>query len=127
MKKLSKDSVKKLADASAKMTEIKDKVESLIEDTNSKMIDLIALFNDERNTAASILDDLNNEQNSYFDDRSEKWQEGDTGQAYSRWMENVARELERLSDDVVLEVEIDLSDLEACIEACDDVETEFNE
>lgn len=127
MKKLSKDSVKKLADASAKMTEIKDKVESLIEDTNSKMIDLIALFNDERNTAASILDDLNNEQNSYFDDRSEKWQEGDTGQAYSGWMENVARELERLSDDVVLEVEIDLSDLEACIEACDDVETEFNE
>ncbi len=42
----------------------------------------------------SMLDDMQN----FYDEKSEKWQEGDKGQAYQSWMDYWSNEFDQISD-----------------------------
>jgi uncharacterized protein YidB (DUF937 family) len=50
------------------------------------LIDAISAYNEKVEEFNSVMEDVVSEAQSYFDDRSEKWQEGDAGEAYSSWI-----------------------------------------
>jgi len=44
-------------------------------------------YNDLVEQASSLRDEIVNDQETYFDERSERWQEGDKGEAHQEWSE----------------------------------------
>ena len=40
---------------------------------------------------ASLLRDLRDDAETYYDDRTERWQESDRGEAYSQWRDAIVR------------------------------------
>lgn len=49
--------------------------------------------------ANALLDDVRGDAQSHFDDRSEKWQEGDAGQQYQDWISELEQPLDRVEVD----------------------------
>lgn len=90
-----------------KMNEAKAKVEEALSDYNSALGD-----------AKSFADDVANQGNSDFDDKSERWQEGEAAEAAREWIdawENA--ELDEVEFDFPEEVSIDLpEELDADVE-----------
>lgn len=115
MNKLSKDQQKKIdalrerwtsarndldneqGDANEKIAEIEHKL-------NEKIADLNALVEE----ANSLREEIESDAQSYYDEKSEKWQEGDRGSAYNDWIsswQNEIEEIEEVSLDTVARVE----------------------
>jgi len=63
--------------------------------TLSKRVDEI---DSTMNKAASDMADLTNEMQEYFDDRSEKWQEGEKGEEYQQKIEDLTEIESELQD-----------------------------
>lgn len=82
---------KAIEEYNTKLEELKGPVEKAVEEMNAA----ITAANE---WAANIASDME----TYYDERSEKWQEGDRGSAYSSWKENFGTELD--------EVEIEFPD-----------------
>ena len=81
MKKLSKDQqkfrddlVKRLDDALIGVNNAVEKANAAIDEYNVIVADV-----------ESYRDEIVSEMETYFDERSDKWQEGDAGSAYSEW------------------------------------------
>lgn len=70
------------------------------------------------NEASEFVAQLEADARAYFDDKSEKWQEGDTGQAYDAWVETLGEIANDLGS-----VDVDLQDDDA-IDHFDDMPTE---
>jgi hypothetical protein len=96
MKKLSKQDIarrdaiiKKLADASSRLAAEHEALSAAVDKFNER----IDAYNEQLEEARGFAEDMVSEIDSYMSDRSERWQDGDTGQAYSDWKsewENVA-------------------------------------
>lgn len=70
---------------------------------------IVAEANEKRQEVYELLDDLHREADEYFDGRSEKWQDGEKGQNYASWRD----ELERVRGEVEEEIEApEIPDLE---------------
>jgi len=57
-------------------------------------------INDAKDDARGIMEDAANAAEEYYDNKSEKWQEGDRGQAYSEWKERLRYIAESIAEDV---------------------------
>lgn len=71
-------------------------VSTAVETYNQKRKDeLVAVteaaeaYNEVAAEASSFCEGLRDEAQGYHDDKSEKWQEGDAGQAYAQWIEEI--------------------------------------
>lgn len=77
----------------AQVRAFNDKVSDLWEELISPAVegvkDATSKFNDFRESVAGDM-------RSYYEEKSEKWQEGDNGQAYSRWLDAWEEELEEM-------------------------------
>lgn len=51
-----------------------------------------------RDNLQTFLADLHSDWQSTFDERSEKWQEGEAGQAASQWLEQMQEWIDKLGD-----------------------------
>lgn len=121
MNKLSKEQVAELASLSAnvrtKLADLEsavDRYNSVIQDAKE---DAIAAHNELRDAvdeAAEFVGSLHSDMEGYFDDRSEKWQEGEKGRAYADWMANFDSITDSVDDlelhDPVDMVDCDLAD-----------------
>jgi len=56
-----------------------------VEVAKEKVNTAISAFNDVAGTAASFVEEVATRASTEFDERSEKWQEGDNGQSASSW------------------------------------------
>ena len=56
-------------------------------------------YRDAVSAANEWRDNLHGDAQSYFDERSEKWQEGDAGQQYSAWLDTIGTEFDE-SDEI---------------------------
>lgn len=56
----------------------RDAVKAALDTYNEKVADLKGVY-----------EDIAGEARDYYDNRSEKWQEGDTGQAYQEWLDSL--------------------------------------
>lgn len=73
------------------------------------MDDVVRAINEKREELHELLDGAAGSAEEYYDEKSEKWQEGDRGSAYSDWKD----ELRRIADEVESEIEApELPDLD---------------
>ena len=89
MKKLNKKQSEELKKRAQKLQAAKNKFEGATQDLNSEIEDWNAF-------ALDIADELQ----SYYDERSETWQEGDVGSAFSEWVERWQEEPEEIDYDL---------------------------
>lgn len=63
---------------------------------------VIDRLNEKRDELHGILDEAASDASTYYDERSEKWQEGDRGSVYSDWKD----ELQRIAGEIAEEFEV---------------------
>jgi uncharacterized protein YukE len=89
MKKLSKRDLERRTEVLAKLQAAEKQIDEAIVVVNSvideKVNAAITRYNEAVSELESLRDDIVAEMESYVGDRSEKWQEGDAGQAYEEW------------------------------------------
>ena len=77
-------------------------VETARDTYNEKVVDLKAVY-----------EEIHGEADSYYSDRSERWQEGEAGEAYSEWMGQLEEPgIEDIEIELPDPLEIDLPDFE---------------
>lgn len=89
MKKLKQSDLKRIEDARLKIEEKKAELETLIAGFQGQIDDLVNEAEEARQELHGVLDDLVNEAENYYDERSEKWQEGDAGSSYVDWKSQI--------------------------------------
>jgi uncharacterized protein YukE len=85
----------------------KDALVSAIEEYNARLDDL-------HGTIEAAKDELQGE----FDEKSERWQEGDKGQAVSAWLDDIGSKADEIADGIDVEV----ADIDAVIDFPDEPE-----
>ena len=105
MKKIDNKTWDRFAEAYGKIGGIKAEIEALIEATNEKLAVLAEQANAARELAYAALDEAAADADTYFDERSEKWQESDAGSTYSDWKDELANARDVLGEDVNFAVE----------------------
>lgn len=101
MKRLSKaqekehqDRIEAVSVASTALQTAVESFNSLLEAEREKVAAAQELLNEAISDADSFRQEILGEIDDYISDRSEKWQEGDTGQAYSQWKSDWEQSLE---------------------------------
>lgn len=109
MNKLTKEHEQKLTALRARWTAARCELEAAQEAANEKLSELEADVNEKISAMNTIIEEaqelrqeIETDMTSYFDERSEKWQESDKGSAYGDWQSSWAED-----PDVVEEVSIE--------------------
>lgn len=79
-------------------SELEQKIQELVDEFNEE---LIKPYNDVLQEAYDFVEDIGSDRRSEYDDKSERWQEGDRGQAASEWVdswENAVYDLEQVDE-----------------------------
>jgi chromosome segregation ATPase len=93
--------LRRIALLAATLDKIYDEMDSELEAFRDKLAKLKDEADEQRDVLHGIIDDAHSEAESYYDDRSETWQDGERGQVYSQWvsdLETLAGELEEIPD-----------------------------
>ena len=110
----------KLADARIDLDEAIAEQNRIIEDAYSAINAALDDYNEVVNEAYGFVEDIHAEREGEYDDKSERWQEGERGQAAYEWLDTLANERDELTGIDPLEaftgVELDLTDHAAVIE-----------
>lgn len=89
MKNLTKADIERRDGYAEKLRELRGKIEDQFRLLNEEILAplnaAIATYNEELGEARGFLEDLASEMSSYYDDRSDKWRDGDAGSAYAEW------------------------------------------
>jgi DNA phosphorothioation-dependent restriction protein DptG len=64
--------------------------------------------NETREEIRGVIEDWYNEADAYYDDRSEKWQEGDSGQAYDTWKDEIAQAQAEFETELSIDIPTDI-------------------
>lgn len=127
MKKLNKEQTAQHTKLSEVLHDAHEELDGAIKKYNEKVAvafseleSLVDTFNAKITTANDFIGEVHSEQESFFDEKSEKWQEGDIGSAYTDWMSTWELEIEAIELDNPGELETPDID----IESFDGLETE---
>jgi len=128
MKKLNGQQSEEMIKHIGEIERLRDELEKAISELNDAMAEKYAdieAITDELNTAIADANDFRQNMadlmQEYYDERSEKWQQGEAGDAYSNWLDEWNQELYEVSVDAY--TEIDVPDCEA-LDALNSMATE---
>lgn len=103
MKRLNKVHEDRYARIVRDLTDAREGVEKAIDEFNIAMgeawIDVAEAkekYDEELKAAESFREEMASDMQNFYDDRSEKWQEGDAGSQYQQWMDVWGEELDEL-------------------------------
>jgi hypothetical protein len=109
VKKLTPKEVEALVAAGQEIGSVLDEIDLLRTNTQAEFERLLTELAEPQETARGILEDAANAAEVYASERSEKWQEGETGERYMEWL----GELRGLADAAAEDVDApDIADLE---------------
>jgi polyhydroxyalkanoate synthesis regulator phasin len=120
MNKLSKKQLEQRDHFDSRIHDHFDELEAAISTFNEKVAALhaelivpeVEKLNVTLGEAKEFVDELHSDAENYYNERSEKWQEGDKGQEYNTWFENMSNVGESIEEVEVPEpTEITLDDL----------------
>lgn len=100
MKQISKTDFARLRDYATILDNIRDEIDAVVNEANEKIAAIMENFNNYVDEGSGFVSDLANEAEAYYDERSEVWKDGETGQMYYDWLtdlQNCASELESRS------------------------------
>lgn len=105
MKKLSKADITRLGDLDVHLMAAAAALEAYISNQFTEAVaeynNLVVAYNERLVEARGVLEDFSSEIESYMDERSEKWQEGDAAAAFTEWkdaIDNIGYEMEELEE-----------------------------
>jgi DNA repair exonuclease SbcCD ATPase subunit len=87
-----------------RLTEASAAIEAAVSELN----EAIGKFNEALDDARALRDEVAGDIQDYIDDKSERWQEGDTGREWSAWKDAI----EGIDLDDVDEVDVDVPDVD---------------
>jgi hypothetical protein len=96
MLKISRQTVQKLGSISSDVVELFAKLEEARTGFEAAAESILDEIRELQSEARGIMEDEANSAAEYYDEKSEKWQEGDRGQAYCEWKDR----LQSLADDL---------------------------
>lgn len=82
MKTISRAHQKQIAETVAKLTEVRTEIEETVQALN----EAIGTYNMALQDAAAIRDEIVASMEDHYNDRSEKWQESESGGRYAEWI-----------------------------------------
>jgi uncharacterized protein YukE len=101
MKRLSKDHQKQIGELASKLRSIGDNLTAEIEKFNDQLQEMresiesdLTDYNEAIDEANQFRDDIHSNMSDYFDERSDKWKEGEAGGSYESWMDQWSNEFE---------------------------------
>jgi len=106
MHKFSKADIERISELRSKLREAADEIVTAYGPLNSEVANintLLEAYNQLLTEANGVIEDIASEVQSEIDDKSEKWQEGDRGQAIIDWqsdLENFEFEALEMLDDI---------------------------
>lgn len=116
MKQLNKQHQKDVADALGACRDASNKLNAAITAYNEAMAphkeaveEALEEYNNKVGELKSVYEGIANDARGYFDERTERWQESETGQAYEEWVEQL-EELDIEEVEIELPEEIDFPD-----------------
>lgn len=90
----------RLAVARSELDEVIEKEIATIEDSYAAMNAAVETYNDFLGEARGFVEDLANEHEGEYDDKSENWQDGERGQATRQWLDALQEVYDTRLDDV---------------------------
>ncbi len=118
MRQIDKRSKERLSQATQSFTELREKATQIINECNAKLADLGEAVEDARQDAYGVLDDLCNEAQTYYDNRSEAWRDKDSGENYLNWINDLEEVRDTLDGELQLFVDSEMmQDLSFVIDA----------
>ena len=115
MKKISDKDWTRITEGHTALFTIKVELEEYMQSVHAELEKFSERLEMVREDIHGHLDDLVNQAQSYYDERSDKWTESDTGQQYQDWISELESARDELENSLALE--IDEYDLIAPIEA----------
>jgi hypothetical protein len=100
MNKIEREAQGDLADACSDIRAAMTTYEEIKAEFEAKVAEIVAEANAARDKAYGILDEAASDAESYYDERSEKWQEGDRGSAYSDWKDALRSLADQIEDEI---------------------------
>lgn len=100
MNKLSQKDLDALASVSGEVGELFDELDSLRERFAGKAQELLDRIAEAKESAREIMDDAALSAEEFHDEKSEKWQEGDRGQAYAEWRDQLRAVADAIAEDI---------------------------
>lgn len=105
MKKISKSDMERIAKLREAIEGKKAKIEEALTKFQESIAPIISDAEDERQELFGVLDDIVSAMESYYDERSEKWQEGDAGNAYSEWKDQIDNARAAFESEMLFEID----------------------
>jgi uncharacterized protein YukE len=113
VKKLSKVQIEARAGWQTQLAEVKSKLETAIDEFNGVVASEFEKVQTAREAYNEVIEnleawrsDIHGDMETYQDERSDKWKEGDAGQNYETWMEAYGEELSTLDEFELPELEM---------------------
>jgi chromosome segregation ATPase len=100
VKSLNNKEQERLRTAGATLADLFAELEVEREAFTGTMARIMEKMAEARQEAWEVLDDAANSADEYYDERSEKWQEGDVGQAYDEWRNRIRSLADEAAEDV---------------------------
>ena len=100
MLKMKPGDVAKLIAATKMVDELFDKFIKAQEEADAIYVSIVEEINEAKEEVRGILDDVANEAEEYYDDKSEKWQESERGEAYGEWRDKLRELADATAEDV---------------------------
>jgi hypothetical protein len=94
--KITKDEAKRIEALADDLGERRETIDNTIDEINAFIADkvgdvniLISYYNEKLQEARGVIEDIHAERQGEFDDKSEKWQDGERGDATREWLESL--------------------------------------
>ena len=87
--KFSKADAKRVSDLQGELREMADEIDAAFETINEPIAAVNALieaYNEKLQEARGVIEDIASEVESYIDDKSDNWRDGERGSAVSDWL-----------------------------------------
>lgn len=114
MKQISKTDFARIQDYAKKLDDIRNLIDEIVDEAQQRVFAAMEDLNNYVDEANGFIGDMFNEAESYYDERSDQWRDGDNGQQYYEWM----GEIETAASDLISrDFDIDASDILQDIDA----------
>lgn len=100
MLKISAKELTELASLGSSISGMFEELDALAEKFREDSQEIISGMEDAKERAREIMDDAALSAESYHDDKSEKWQESERGEAYAEWRDRLREVADAVAEDV---------------------------
>lgn len=100
MNKIDTKAVARMMEKAMAVSQVLEEAEKVRADAEARINALLSEAAEAKEEVREILDDAAMEAEAYYDERSEKWQEGDRGQAYSDWKDRLRELADAVAEDI---------------------------